>query len=114
MGDNSIDLLRGTVDMLLLRALKDGPRHGYGMADWIRGVTDDALSIDDGALYTALHRMEDRGLVRSDWGVSDRGRRARFYELTAAGRAELVRGGKEWEAYAGAVSKVFAAEAGEA
>jgi transcriptional regulator len=114
MGSDSVDLLRGTVDMLLMRALQGGPRHGYGLADWIRGVTDDALSIDDGALYTALHRMEARGFVHSEWGVSDRGRRAKFYELTDAGRTELARGRREWDAYTAAVAKVFSTEPGEA
>jgi len=114
MAGDSIDLLRGTLDVLLLRSLRAGPRYGYGMADWIRSRTDEALQVDDGALYTALHRMEDRGLVRSEWGVSERGRRAKFYELTRAGEAELERGWAEWEAYARAVAKVFAPDAGEA
>jgi PadR family transcriptional regulator PadR len=111
MSQDSIELLRGTLDVLLLRALLGGPRHGYGLADWIHGTTGQALVVDDGALYTALHRMEDRGLVRSEWGVSEKKRRAKFYALTPAGHAELERGRRVWESYAEAVEKVFNAEA---
>lgn len=102
-----MDLLRGTLDTLILRALAAGPLHGYGIVDWIRRTTDDALRIEDGALYGALHRMRDRGLLDAEWGVSEKGRRAKFYELTPAGRKELARGRREWEAYAEAVAKVF-------
>lgn len=102
-----MDLLRGTLDTLILRALSTGPLHGYGIVDWIRRTTDDALQIEDGALYGALHRMRDRGLLDAEWGVSEKGRRAKFYELTLPGRLELERGRREWEAYAEAVAKVF-------
>ena len=103
-----MDLLRGTLDTLILRALSAGPRHGYGIVDWIRRTTDGALEIEDGALYGALHRLRDRDLLDAEWGVSDKGRRAKFYELTPAGRRELERGRREWEAYAEAVAKLFA------
>lgn len=111
MSNDSMELLRGTLDVLLMRALLGGPRHGYGLADWIRVTTGQALTIDDGALYTALHRMEDRGLVRSEWGVSEKKRRAKFYSLTPTGHAELERERRAWTAYAETVEKVFNAEA---
>lgn len=111
MSDDSIPLLQGTLDVLILRALDAGPLHGYGVVDWVRRVTDQALKIDDGALYTALHRMADRGWLTSEWGVSPKGRRAKFYQLTGAGEAELKRGRAEWQAYSEAMNKVF--QAGE-
>lgn len=104
-----MDLLRGTLDMLILQALEAGPVHGYGIADWIRSVTDDALQVEDGALYGSLHRLRDRGFLAAEWGVSEKGRRAKFYTLTAAGRAELERGQTEWTRYTAAVAKVFRA-----
>ena len=82
-------LLRGTVDALLLKTLKWGPRHGYGIARWIRETSQETLVVEDRALYLALHRLEDRGLIESAWGLSDNNRRARYYQLTAQGRAEL-------------------------
>jgi transcriptional regulator len=107
-----MSLLRGTLDALILKALSGGELHGYGIVDWIRQVTDDALQIEDGALYTSLHRMEDRGWLRSDWGISDRGRRAKFYSLTREGRRRLQAEERDWHRYAEAVGKVFAAEGG--
>lgn len=109
---NPMKLLRGTLDALILKALEGGELHGYGIADWIRQVTDEVLQIEDGALYTALHRMEDRGWLRSEWGVSDRGRRAKFYELTREGRRRLESERRDWHRYAEAVGKVFAAGRG--
>jgi transcriptional regulator len=105
-----MSLLRGTLDALILKALSGGELHGYGIVDWIRQVTDDALQIEDGALYTSLHRMEGRGWLRSDWGISDRGRRAKFYMLTREGRRRLRAQERDWHRYAEAVGKVFAAE----
>lgn len=109
-----MNLLRGTLDALVLKALSSGELHGYGIADWIRKVTEEALQIEDGALYTALHRMEDRGWLRSQWGISDRGRRAKFYALTREGRRRLEDEERDWHRYAEAVGKVFAAGSGEA
>src|ERR1051326_5562932 len=83
------ELLRGTLDALILKTLSWGSRHGYGIARWIRDTSGETLTIEDRALYLALHRLEDRGLVESDWGLSDNNRRAKFYTLTARGRAEL-------------------------
>lgn len=83
------DLLRGTLDALILKTLTWGPRHGYGIAGWIRETSRDTLAVEDRALYLALHRLEDKGWVESDWGLSDNNRRAKFYQLTARGRAQL-------------------------
>ena len=85
----SEDLLRGTLDALILKTLTWGPRHGYGIAGWIKDTSRDTLNVEDRALYLALHRLEDKGWVESDWGLSDNNRRAKFYQLTARGRAHL-------------------------
>lgn len=106
---DSMNLLRGTLDALILKALSAGSLHGYGIVDWVREVTGGVLRIEDGALYTSLHRMESRGWLRARWGVSERGRRAKFYELTAEGRRQLEAERRDWERYADAVGKVFSA-----
>ena len=85
MSDDSLELLRGTLDVLVLRACTWGPRHGYAVARWIEDATGGALQVEEGALYHALHRLERRGWVSSEWGVSETNRRARYYALTAAG-----------------------------
>ena len=108
----SLNLLRGTLDALVLKALSGGALHGYGIADRVREVTGGVIQIEDGALYTALHRMEDRAWLRSEWGVSDRGRRAKFYTLTSEGRRRLVAEERDWRRYAEAVDKVFAIDRG--
>src|SRR5260370_42545576 len=89
MARESEDLLRGTLDALILKTLTWGSRHGYGIAGWIKATSHDTLAVEDRALYLALHRHEDRGWVESTWGVSDNNRRAKFYQLTARGRAQL-------------------------
>jgi transcriptional regulator len=89
MAKESDEILRGTLDALILKTLTWGPRHGYGNAGWIKDTSRDALAVEDRALYLALHRLEDRGWVESDWGLSDNNRRAKFYQLTGAGRARL-------------------------
>lgn len=109
-----LHLLRGTLDALILKALSGGELHGYGIADWVRDVTGGVLQIEDGALYTALHRMEERGWLSSEWGISDRGRRAKFYALTAEGRRRLEAEERDWRRYVEAVGKVFAADRGHA
>ena len=107
MNPTDLSLLQGTLDVLVLRTLAWGPRHGYAVAKWIAETTDDDLQIEEGALYTALHRMEKRGWIESEWGLSDTGRRAKFYQLTAAGRQQLVAQTERWGRYARAVSKVL-------
>ena len=101
-------LLPGTLDLLVLRALAWEPTHGTGVGDWIRLVTGGALTIEEGSLYPALHRLERKGWIAADWGRSDRNRRARYYQLTASGRHELRRLVAEWTHYAQAMSTVLA------
>ena len=104
-----LDLLQGTLDVLVLKALSWGPQHGHAVATWIRATTDEDLNIEDGALYTALHRLEKRGLIEAEWGLSDNNRKAKYYELTDAGRRELRQGSARWSQYAEAVFKVLRA-----
>ena len=103
MSDDSLDLLKGTLDLLVLKALTWGPRHGYAVARWIEDATRGTLQIEEGALYHGLHRLEKRGWVTSEWGVSDANRRARYYTLTAGGRQQLVAQTATWTRYAEAV-----------
>jgi len=110
----SEELLRGTLDALILKTLTWGPRHGYGIARWIKDTSRDALAVEDRALYLALHRLEDRGWVESDWGLSDTNRRAKYYQLTAHGRAELRAESKRLARYAEGLFRVLNATAWEA
>jgi PadR family transcriptional regulator PadR len=102
-----LDLLQGTLDVLVLKTLSWGPRHGYGVAAWIRDTTDDDLQVEEGALYTALHRMEKRGWIESEWGLSENNRKAKYYQLTPAGRQQLRTQTTRWTRYARAVFKVL-------
>jgi PadR family transcriptional regulator PadR len=104
-----MNFMQGTLDVLILTALADGPLHGYDVVEWIRTATNGALDIDDGALYTSLHRMENRGWLTHEWRVSPKGRRAKYYQLTRVGRDKLRAGERDWQRFASAVSKVFAA-----
>lgn len=107
MNDDALPLLRGTLDILVLKALATEALHGYAVAKWIRDTTDDTLQIEDGALYTSLHRMEKRGWLESRWGLSENNRRAKYYGVTAAGRKHLQKGSRAWVRYAEAVSKIL-------
>ncbi len=109
-----MNLLQGTLDLLVLKALSASPRHGYAVAAWVREVTDGALEIEEGALYTSLHRMERRGWVRSEWGVSENNRRAKYYALTAKGRRQAESESETWVAYAKAMGEVIRAAGAEA
>ncbi len=100
-------LISGTLDVLVLKALSWGPRHGYGIGRWIHENTDSALDVEEGALYPALHRMERRGWLESRWGKTSLGRRAKFYGLTPKGRRQLKLQTKRWLRYAKAVSLVL-------
>jgi transcriptional regulator len=107
MSEPNLSLLQGTLDVLVLKALEEGPRHGYAVAQWIREVTNEELQIEEGALYTSLHRMERRKWLAAEWGTSEARRRAKFYRLTPAGRRQLGEQSKTWSRYAGAVFKVL-------
>lgn len=109
MSPRQMSLLQGTLDVLVLQALAHEARHGYGVAEWIRRTSDGTLEIEDGALYTSLHRMEKRGLLEAEWGVSESNRRAKYYSLTSRGRRELEASAREWTRYAEAMAKVLAA-----
>jgi transcriptional regulator len=108
-----MNLLQGTLDLLVLKALVFGPLHGYGVARWVRETTDDTLVVEEGALYTSLHRMERRGWLESEWGVSENNRRAKYYSLTKAGRRRLDEELSLWVRYAEAVFKVVQARGAE-
>jgi PadR family transcriptional regulator, regulatory protein PadR len=107
MDDSKLEFLRGTLDVLILKALVWGPQHGYGIASFIRRQSDDALLLEEGTLYPALWRLESKKLVLAEWGLSENNRKAKFYRLTPEGRRYLREGTKTWEAYARAVSKVL-------
>jgi len=110
MADQELQVLQGTLDVLVMQALSRGPDHGYAITRWIREVTDEELQVEDRALYLALHRMEERGWVESDWGLTENNRRAKYYALTAVGRRELAREAKRWRRYAAAVGKVLSTQ----
>src|SRR5688572_421549 len=107
MATTELQLLQGTLDVLVLKTLASGARHGYAIARWIRDTTDDELIVEDRALYVALHRMEQRGWLRSEWGVTEHNRQAKYYRLSPAGRKQLAAESKKWERYAAAVAKVM-------
>lgn len=113
METESLPLLQGTLDILVLKALITAPRHGYGVAQWIRETTDDALQIEEGALYTSLHRLEKRGWLESTWGLSENNRQAKFYSPTPDGIKRLRKGAQSWTRYADAVSKVLSSPEAE-
>jgi transcriptional regulator len=101
------DLLQGTLDLLILRTLRLGPLHGWGISKRVRSLSDDVLQINQGSLYPALYRLEDRGLIDAEWGISPEGRKAKFYRLTDKGRAQLAEERASWRAFAGAVEAVL-------
>jgi PadR family transcriptional regulator PadR len=109
MPPQSVDLLQGTLEFLVLKTLSWGAMHGFAIGRWIRKTTDDALEIEEGALYPALHRMERKGWVESDWGVTENNRRAKYYQITRLGRDQLRREESSWTRYVSAVSKIMAA-----
>src|SRR5258707_2888663 len=101
------DLLQGTLDLLILKALAKGSMHGYGVAEWIHESSQDVLRVEEGALYPALHRLELRGLLSSEWGTSDNNRRAKYYALTGAGRKRLAEETEYWRRMSGADARSF-------
>ncbi len=106
--DDSADLLQGTLDLLILKALARGEMHGYAIVEWIHQACDDVLKIEEGALYPALHRLELRGLLAAEWGVSENNRRARYYRLTAAGRKGLAESTAAWRRTSNAIERILA------
>jgi PadR family transcriptional regulator PadR len=107
------ELLQGTLDVLILKTLSWGPRHGYAIATWLEDTTDEALAIEEGSLYPALYRMERKGWIEATWGRSELGRRAKFYVLTSIGRARLRSEVQAWDRLARAVGKVLASTGGD-
>lgn len=107
--DTEGGLLRGTLDVLILKALTWGPRHGYAVAEWIKAISDADLLVEEGPLYTALHRLEKKGWLVGEWGYSDNNRRAKYYQLSRAGRQQLRAETSAWERYARAVTKALSA-----
>ena len=105
--DDKLPLLKGTLDLLILKALSCAPAHGYGLATWLERHSDGDLVADDSALYQALHRMEGRGLVDAEWGVTENRRRARYYQLTARGQQHLEAESTTWQRYADSVSAIL-------
>ncbi|MEX2528599.1 MAG: PadR family transcriptional regulator [Gemmatimonadota bacterium] len=114
MSRESLELMQGTLDVLVLRTLAWGPNHGYGISKWIRDRTEGALEVQDAALYQALRRMEARGWIEAEWGLSETNRRARYYSLTAQGRLQLRTEASTWRRYVEAVFKVLDPTPGEA
>jgi len=107
MANKKADLLQGTLELLVLRLLQSGEMNGWDIMQRIRLVSQDVLSVTPGALYPALHRLEERGLVAAGWGASDNNRRAKFYSLTAAGRKQLQSGRRTWSRFTGAVDALL-------
>jgi PadR family transcriptional regulator len=105
--DDALDLLQGTLDLLVLRTLIFGPQHGHAIMRAIKHTSEDELLVEHGALYPALQRLEARGWISGKWGVSENNRRARFYTLTAAGRKQLVKETSKWKRLAGAIARVL-------
>jgi transcriptional regulator len=110
MGDGSLPLFKGTLDLLVLKALSWGPMHGYGVATWLEQRSGGALDVDASALYQALHRLEGRRQVEAEWGVTENNRRARYYTLTRRGRETLRADADTWERYTRSVGDILALE----
>jgi PadR family transcriptional regulator, regulatory protein PadR len=104
-----LDLVQGTLDVLVLRTLSWGAQHGYAVARWIRESSGESLAVEDRALYVSLHRLEARGFIESDWGLSENNRKAKYYRLTSAGRRELRAETERWTKYVEAVFRVLSA-----
>jgi transcriptional regulator len=102
------DLFTGTLDILILKAVAWGPNHGYGIARWIRETTTETVIVQEGVLYPALHRLEKKGLIAQEWGTTETGREARYYSLTAGGRAHLKTETKRWSKFSAAINRALA------
>src|SRR5712692_3882381 len=102
-----LDLLQGTLDLLILRTLQAGPMHGWAVSERIQQISQEVLQVNQGSLYPALHRLEHQGWIKAEWGISDLGRRARVYRLTASGRKQLEVESETWARMAGAIGRVL-------
>lgn len=109
MARTNVDLLQGTLDLIVLKALSWGPMHGFGLARWIQLTTEDALQVEEGSLYPALYRMENRGWIKAQWALTENGRRAKYYKLTAAGKKQLVAELASWDRMSAAMGKIVTA-----
>ena len=109
MSRPNVDLLQGSLDVIVLQTLSWQPMHGFGIARWIQRVTDDAFQVEEGSLYPALYRMENKGWVKAEWRVTENNRRAKYYRLTAAGRRRLVEAAETWDTFARAMTKIMRA-----
>ena len=105
--ERRLELLQGTLDMLILRTLVWGPRHGHGIAQAIRTQSDDLLRVETGSLYPALHRLQKQGWLKAEWGTSEANQRAKYYQLTAAGKAQLLREQDRWSQLVGAIGRIL-------
>jgi transcriptional regulator len=111
VSDSELNVFRSSLDLVILKALSWGPRHGYAVAEWIKTISDAELLVEEGPLYTALHRLERQGLLVATWGYSENNRKAKYYELSRSGRQRLRTEVRSWERYVRAVSKAIAAVA---
>lgn len=109
MPDNSVALLQGSLDLLVLKTLSWQPMHGFGIARWIQRLTEDVLQVEEGSLYPALYRLENRGLIKAEWALTENNRRAKYYRLTATGRRQLADETRTWQRFTSAIGKVLAA-----
>lgn len=107
MSSVDVNIVRESLDLVILKALTQGPRHGYAIAEWIESATGDVLFVDEGTLYPALHRLARRKLVATEWGISENKRRARYYRLTAAGRARLRSQAPAWHTFVNALARAL-------
>ena len=110
--EQRLDLLQGTLDMLILRTLQWGAQHGHGIGQTIRAQSEDLLKVETGSLYPALHRLEKRGWLKSEWGVSEANQKAKYYRLTAAGKAQLLREQNRWSQLVSAIGRIMNAAPG--
>jgi PadR family transcriptional regulator, regulatory protein PadR len=111
MKSTELDVLQGTLDMFILKAVSFTPRHGYNVLEWLRQTTRGELRIEDATMYPALHRLEARGFIDAEWGLSENNRRAKYYKLTAAGRRQLTESTATWNAFAETMARIMAAPA---
>jgi PadR family transcriptional regulator, regulatory protein PadR len=111
MTRRSLDLLQGSLDVIVLKTLSWQPMHGFGIARWIQHVSDDRFQVEEGSLYPALYRLENKGFVKSEWRITENNRRAKYYKLTAAGRRQLTESTATWNAFAETMARIMAAPA---